>query len=335
MRVATWRGGATFTIDEAPDPVPRPSEVLVEVDTVGICGTDVHITQGLFPGTPPAVLGHEFAGKIVDAGDVAGRARVGEMVVCNLSTSCGYCDECLDGRVHRCINTERIAGAYAEYVAVPAEVAIPVPDGLEPEIAALTEPASCCLSGAEMTHFPEDAVAVIIGGGVMGLFSMAFARLQGAAVTILSEPVASRREMAKQMGADIVHDPGQSDLKEVVEDATGGRGAHVAIEAVGKPELIARCVELTRPRGSVLIIGVAPQGSTLPYDLYDFHYREITLRGAFGRGGVFEKTLGLLPQLNLDGIISGRFPLSRIADGIAASAQGEGVKFTVRPNMPE
>ena len=334
MRVATWRGGAAFTIDEVPDPVPGPGEVLLEVETVGICGTDVHITQGLFPATPPAVLGHEFAGVIVDAGDESDRARIGQLVVSNLSKVCGDCVECNDGRVHRCVNGGRIPGAYAEYVAVPAEVTFPVPGGLEPEIAALTEPASCCLSGVEATHFPEDAVAVVIGGGVMGLFSMAFARLQGA-TTILSEPVASRREMAKQMGADIVHDPGESDLKDVVYDATGGRGAHVAIEAVGKPELIARCIELTRPRGSVLIIGVAPEGSTLPYDLYDFHFREITLRGAFGRGGVFEKTLGLLPELNLDGIISDRFPLSRIADGIAASAEGRGVKFAIRPHMPE
>ena len=169
----------------------------------------------------------------------------------------------------------------------------------------------------------------------MGLFSMAFAKLRGAALTILSEPVAYRRDMAKQMGADIVHDPAESDLENIVNEMTAGRGAHVTVEAVGKPDLIARCVALTRPRGTVLMIGVPPEGSELPYDLYDLHYREITLKGAFGRGGVFEKALQLLPKLQLDAIVSGRFPLSGIADGITASARGHGVKFTVCPNMPD
>ncbi len=335
MKVATWHGGTRFTLDEAPDPSPGPGEVIVEVGTVGICGTDVHITQGLFPATPPAVLGHEFGGEIVAVGEGVDGGRVGQTVVCDLSTHCMECVECRDGRSHRCVNGKKTTGGFAQFATVPEPSALPVPVGLDLELAALAEPASCCLSGMEMFEMPEGAVALVIGGGVMGLFSLAFARMRGAEVAILSDPIASRREMAMQLGADIVHDPASGDLREVVDEATNGRGVHVAIEAVGKPKLVARAIELSRPLGNVLMIGVSPQGSTLPYDLYDLQYREIAIRGAFGRGSVFKKTLELLPKLDLHGIISDRYPLSRVAEAITASAEGRGVKFAVRPNMPD
>ena len=93
MRVSMWHGNDEFTVEEAPDPTPGPEDLVVEVDTVGICGTDVHITKGLFPSTPPAVLGHEFSGVIVAVGSEIDASRVGESVVCDISTHCFECIE--------------------------------------------------------------------------------------------------------------------------------------------------------------------------------------------------------------------------------------------------
>jgi threonine dehydrogenase-like Zn-dependent dehydrogenase len=332
MKAAVWHGGATFTIEERPDPPPGPGQVVVKVDTVGVCGTDVHITQGLFPATPPSVLGHEFSGTVVAVGKGVPKSRIGEKVANDISSHCGKCDNCREWTISRCQNARRTSGALAEFAVGPSQSAHRIPEGFDLETAALTEPASCCLSGSYMFPMPKDAVVLVIGGGIMGLFTLAFLKRRGARTVILSEPVAARRELGRQMGADILNDPKVEDLKEVVMNATKGRGVHLAAEVVGKPELVARCVQLTRPRGNVLMIGVCPQGSNLPADLYDFHYKEVGLRGAFGRGNYFKKTLQLLPELNLKGIISARYPLQRAYDAIYDSGQGRGVKLVVKPN---
>jgi 2-desacetyl-2-hydroxyethyl bacteriochlorophyllide A dehydrogenase len=332
MKAAVWHGGAKFTIEERPDPAPGPGQVVVKVDTVGVCGTDVHITQGLFPATPPMILGHEFSGRIVEAGKGVSKRRIGQQVVCDITSHCGKCDNCREWTVSRCQNAQRTTGALAQFAVAPSQAAHRLPDGIDLETAALTEPASCCLSGSYMFPMPKDAVVLVIGGGIMGQFTVAFLKRRGARTVILSEPVEARRKLGRQMGADIVNDPRAEDLKDVVMRATNGRGVHLAAEVVGKPELVARCVSLTRPRGNVLMIGVCPERSTLPSDLYDFHYREVGLRGAFGRGNYFRKTLHLLPELNLEGVITARYPLNRAYDAIYDSGQGRGVKLVVNPN---
>ena len=133
-------------------------------------------------------------------------------------------------------------------------------------------------------------------------------------------------------GGDLLHDPADSDLVEFVKDHSGGRGANIAAEAVGKPRLVAKCVEVVRPRGQVLMIGVSPEGAPLPVDLYDMHYREITLKGAFGRGNVFDRTPEEINNLNLDGVISGRYELGEVPQAIVDSGEGKGVKFIIKPN---
>ncbi|MBI4306095.1 MAG: alcohol dehydrogenase catalytic domain-containing protein [Chloroflexi bacterium] len=332
MKVAMWHGAGKFVIEEKPDPSPGPGQVVIKVDTVGVCGTDVHITQGLFPATAPSVLGHEFSGTIAATGKGVGRRRVGEQVVCDITSHCGKCANCREWTISRCENSQRSSGALAEFSVVPAQSAHRLPEGLDLETAALTEPASCCLSGSEMWPMPKDAVVLVIGGGIMGQFTVAFLKRRGAKTVILSEPVASRRELGRQMGADVLNDPRAEDLGEVVMRETNGRGVHIAAEVVGKTELVGRCIELTRPRGNVLMIGVCPQKSILPTDMYDFHYREIGLRGAFGRGNCFKRTLHVLPELNLNGVISARYPLERTYDAIYDSGQGRGVKLVVKPN---
>ena len=132
----------------------------------------------------------------------------------------------------------------------------------------------------------------------MGLLTLALARARGAGTAILSDPVASRRELARRLGADLTVDPTRRGPRaRWWHGATGGRGVDVACEAVGKPELLGRRPSrLTRPRGVVQLVGVCPKGSTLPADLFDFHFRELTLPGAYGRGTAFRRVLPLLPQ---------------------------------------
>ncbi len=334
MKAMTWHGGNHFTLDDVPDPEVNPGFVLVKIDTTGICGTDVHITQGLFPSEPPTILGHEGTGVIVEVGEGVSTERIGQRVVLNHSAHCFECWNCRNWNVSRCqVAPVSSNGLFAQYVALHSRTALKLPESLDIETAAMTEPAACCLSGVEMLDIPYRATGLVIGAGIMGLFTAAFMKTHGVETLVVSEPVKVRREVAKQFGADILHDPNDVPLEEVMAEVTDqGRGFSVTAEAVGKPELVASCINVTKPRGQTLMIGVCPEGSPLPVDLYDMHFREIKLVGAFGRGNVFHRVPGELDKLNLENVISGRYPLAELSDAITASAEGLGVKFAIKPN---
>jgi L-iditol 2-dehydrogenase len=330
MKVATWRGGSRFTIDEAPEPAPGPGQALVAVRAAGICGTDVHATQGLFSWTPPLVLGHEYTGVVEDVGRGASRRLVGRAVACEPSYGCGDCPDCEEGRVSQCPRCTRVGG-FAERVALPVSAVHPLPRGLDPVTAALTEPTACCLAGLEMFRMPKGASVLVIGGGIMGLLTMVLARRRGARRLWLSDPIEERRAVARRLGASVVVDPTRESLRDRVMTLTRGRGADVVCEAVGKPELVAEALTLVRPTGIVQLVGVNPRGSRLPLDLFDVHFRELRIHGAFGRGTAFRRALALVPRLGVERLVTARFPLHRIEEAFAHAAAGRGVKTMILP----
>jgi L-iditol 2-dehydrogenase len=330
MKVATWRGGDRFTLDDVPEPRPGRGQVLVEVHACGICGTDVHTVQGLFPRPAPMVLGHEYSGVVLDAGRGVSRRLVGRPVACEPSWGCGRCDPCRLGRVSQCRRCVRVGG-FAERVVLPASCIHPLPRGLDLVTASLAEPAACCLAGLEALPMPRGATMVVIGGGLMGLLTMVLARRRGAGRLILSDPVPERRRMALSLGAATVVDPSRQDLRGRVMAWTRGRGADVVCEAVGKPELVAEAVALARFTGVVNLVGVSPPGRTLPLDLFDAQYREIRLGGVFGRGTAFGRVLTLLPRLGVSRLVTASFPLERIGEAFAHAAAGKGIKTVVGP----
>ena len=330
MKTATWRGGARFTLDEVPDPTPGPGQALVAVTAAGICGTDVHATQGLFPWTPPLVMGHEYTGVVQDVGRGVSKRLIGRAVACEPSYGCGACPECKEERVSQCPRCTRVGG-FAERVALPVANLHPLPRGLDPVTAAMAEPAACCLAGLEQFRMPKGATVLVIGGGIMGLLTMVLAKRRGARRLILSDPLEERRAMARRVGATVVVDPTREDLRDRVLSLTGGRGADVVCEAVGKPELVAEALGLVRPTGVLQLVGVNPKGSQLPLDLFDVHYREITIHGAFGRGRAFRRALALMPKLRVKPLVTARFPLEKIEDAFAHATAGRGVKTIVTP----
>jgi len=330
VKVATWRGGVRFTLDDAPDPVAGPGQVVVDVVAAGICGTDVHATQGLFPWTPPMIMGHEYAGVVREVGRGVSRRLVGRPVACEPSYGCGACMHCRHGRISQCGKATRVGG-FAERVALPAGCVHPLPKGIDAVTAALAEPAACCLSGLEMFTMPRDATVVVMGGGIMGLLTMAIARRRGARRLILSDPLEERRALARRLGARVVVDPTRESLPERVMTLTRGRGAEVVCEAVGKPELVAEAFSMVKPTGVLQLVGVNPRGSPMPIDLYEAHFREIRIHGAYGRGTAFRRALALLPTLGVKRLIGARFPLARIEEAFAHATAGRGAKTVITP----
>jgi len=313
VKAATWQGGPRFTLDDVPEPVAGPRQVLVAVQAAGICGTDIHATQGLFPWKPPLVLGHEYTGVVTAVGRGVSPRLVGKAVACEPSYGCGECAECKAGRISQCPRCTRVGG-FAER-------------------AALTEPAACCLSGLEMFQMPRGATVVVMGGGIMGLLTMAIAKRRGAARLVLSDPIEERRTIARKLGAGVTVDPAHEDLRERVLKLTGGRGADVVCEAVGKPELVAYAMTLVKPTGVLQLVGVSPKDSRLPLDLFDVHFREIRIHGAFGRGTAFRRALALMPKLGVKGLVTARFPLAKVEEAFAHAAAGRGAKTMITPAL--
>ena len=332
MKVATWRGGSRFSLDEAAEPVAGPGQVVVDVAAAGICGTDVHATQGLFPWTPPMVLGHEYSGVVREVGRGVSRRLIGRAVACEPSYGCGACRACRNGRVSQCPNLTRVGG-FAERAVLPLHCVHMLPKGLDPVTAALAEPASCCLSGLEMFRMPRGATVVVMGGGIMGLLTMVLARRRGAARLVLSDPLEERRQIARKLGARVVVDPTTESLRDRVMALTDGRGADVVCEAVGKPELVGEAFALVKPSGVLQLVGVNPKGSRMPIDLFEVHFREVRIHGAYGRGTAFRRALALLPKLGVKRLVGAKFPLARIEEAFTHAAAGRGAKTVITPGV--
>jgi L-iditol 2-dehydrogenase len=130
----------------------------------------------------------------------------------------------------------------------------------------------------------------------------------------------------------VVIDPSRENLRDKIMELTGGRGADVVCEAVGKPELVAEAITLTKPNGFFQLVGVNPKGSRLPLDLWDVHFREIRIGGAFGRGTAYRRALALMPKLGLQRLVTAQFPLDGIREAFAHAAAGNGVKTMIIPS---
>ena len=195
MRAATWHGDSRFTVDDLPEPSPGPGQVLVAVHTAGICGSDVHAIQGLFPLTPPRVMGHEYSGTVLDVGKGVSRSLVGRAVACEPNYGCGKCDG-LPAEPHQPVPARPCGSAASRSGSCsPRTACIPCRRGSTPRTAALAEPAACCLEGLEMARMRRGATVVVIGGGIMGLLTLALAKARGAGTR---HPVGPGREPARR-----------------------------------------------------------------------------------------------------------------------------------------
>jgi NADPH2:quinone reductase len=321
VKVATWQGESRFTIDKVAEPVAGPGQVVVAVHAAGICGTDVHATQGLFPWKPPLVLGHEYTGVVREVGRGVSKSLVGRHVGCEPSYGCGECAECAAGRVSQCPKCVRIGG-FAERVALPARNVHLLPRGLDPVTAAMTEPAACCLAGLEAFQMPRGATVLVIGGGIMGLVTMALAKRRGARRLILSDPIAERRDMARRLGASVVIDPTRESLKDKVLELTGGRGADVVYDSVGRTTFAGSLASL-RPRGLCVLFGQS-SGAVPPFDLNQlntlgslFVTRPSLAHYSAARHELEERAgavLGAIQRSELRIRIGGEWPLAQAAD---------------------
>ncbi len=269
LKAAYLVGPRKIEIAESAQPkIENDSDVLIEVKSVGVCGSDVHYYEHGRIGSQvmeyPYILGHETAGVVLEVGLKVGRVKPGDRVVVEPGISCGKCEACLEGLQNLCPEVRYLAcgdergleGCLKEYLVMPEDNFFHLPDNISFEEGTLIEPLSISLYGVNISDLEAGQSAAVFGSGPMGLTALASARAHGAALTFATDLIDERVEMARAMGADHAFNPQKTDVVEEIMEKTGGRGVDVAFEAAGEQETMDHAVKTLKLGGRLVIIGI-------------------------------------------------------------------------------
>jgi (R,R)-butanediol dehydrogenase/meso-butanediol dehydrogenase/diacetyl reductase len=262
MRVATYqRAGVPITIEEVPDPRPEPGDVIVGIARCGICGSDVSMTSGSpFDYAEGWRMGHEYAGEVVEVGPAVENLKIGDRVACMPGVGCGTCEPCRRGEFVFCQSVRSFGGGFAPYAAVDARSAFRLPERLSMSDGALVEPLAVGLHALNMARFQGGERVLILGAGSMALAVVYWARRLGASQITVASRSAHRREVVEAMGADSVVGFGESDLETF---GTAATLPDLVAECVGKPGMINTAVQLVRPGGTLISLGMCTENEPL------------------------------------------------------------------------
>jgi len=302
-------------------PVPEfgPDEILVRVKACGICGSDVHGFDGSTGRrVPPLVMGHEAAGIVEAAGANVKKFREGDHVTFDSTVSCGKCFYCSRGDINLCDNRQvlgvscqefRRHGAFAEFVVVPQNIVYAIPDSLPFEHAALIEAVSVAVHAVNITPIKLGDTAIVVGTGMIGLLVIQAIRLAGCTRVIAVDLDDAKLKVARQFGADETVNPTTGDVQARLAELTGGRGAAVAIEAVGATEPIKTAIYGVRKGGAVTLVGNIKPSIEIPLQVVVS--RQIRLQGSCASSGEYPACIDLLASgaIRVDPIISAKAPL--------------------------
>src|SRR5690349_20752110 len=262
MKAVVFKEKDRIAVEEVPKPTPRAGEAVIRITTTTICGTDVHIVRGEYPVRPGLILGHEPVGVIDELGPgLEAFYAVGQRVLVGAITPCGQCFYCLNGVHSQCGGGvggwrfgNTINGAWAEYLLVPDARAnlAPIPDELTDEQVVLcSDIFSTGLSGAESGNIKVGDAVAVFAQGPIGLCATLGAKLRGAALVIGVDGNAERLQMAREMGANVTLNTNDGDPVAAIKRLTDGRGADVAIEALGRQETFENALRAIRPGGTL------------------------------------------------------------------------------------
>jgi alcohol dehydrogenase len=335
MRAAVFVEPGRIELREKPIPVVGPHDALIRVTTTTICGTDVHILKGEYPVKPGLTIGHEPVGVIEALGSAVTGYEPGQRVIAGAITPCGQCYACLGGHMSQCGSGvsygykalggwrlgNTIDGCQAEYVLIPNAMAnlAPVPDGLTDEqVLMCPDIMSTGFSGAESGHIRIGDVAVVFAQGPIGLCATAGAKLSGATRIIVVDSVAERLEVAKKLGADVTVNYKTLDAVEAILQATGGRGADVAIEALGTQQTFESCLRSLRPGGTLSSLGVYSGNLSLPLGAFAAGLGDHTIVTTLCPGGKerMRRLMNVVAsgRIDLRPLVTHRFTLDRIEE---------------------
>lgn len=338
--VIACRGGDRTVIEERSLQPPQAGELLLKVRVVGLCGTDLFkLDSGtLVPGT---VLGHELVGEVVSVGAGVTAFGNGDRVAVPHHVACGKCALCLRGAVTMCeVFKENLLapGGFADHVVVreraTSHAARKLPDDLPDEVAVFMEPAACVLRGIHHAGVAPDGVAVVQGGGAMGLLHLlVLAGLHPKLRILVIDPIEKRRDLARELGADAAATPGE-DAHEALMEMSGGLGADAVFDTVGGAAPLEIAIGLTRHGGTVVLFAHAPSGERAGFNLNTLFKHERRILGSYS-GGLEDQSRVF--SMMLDGtldpspLVSHRLPLADFAFGVEIARRREALKILFAP----
>lgn len=331
MLAAVLDRPGTVTVRDVPAPRAGTGLAVVRVAQAGICGTDLKIAAGDVPVAPGRILGHEMAGWVEVPGR-RGTPPAGTMVMVNPAAFCGACDLCRRDLPHLCRDGGLLGrdadGCLAEAVAVDEALLHPVPGSVPLADAALLQVLSTCVHGQSgLRPSPADS-AVVIGLGVAGLLHLQLLRERGVRTVVAVTRSAWKGELARRFGASVVASPGEAG--EATAVATGGRGASIAIDCAGTSATLGQAFGLAGPGGTVVAFGILAHAARfLPYEWYHKELRIQCPRAARPRDCDGAIRLCAERRVELAPLVTGRFPLARLADALAASRDPAQLKVLV------
>ena len=309
-------------LSDLPVPQPGADEVLVRVAACGICVSDVHGYDGSSGRRiPPIVMGHEAAGTVVAVGAEVSDYAPGDRVTFDSTVYCGRCEFCARGEVNLCDNRQVIGvscgdyrryGAFAEYVVVPERILYHLPDGFAFAEAAMLEAVSVALHAVRVSEASGGETALVVGAGMIGLLTLQAARAAGCSRIFVADVDATRLELARKLGADETLHCSGPELAAKVLELTGGRGAELTYEAVGRNETVAAAVDSTRKGGTVTLVGNITPEVTLP--LQKVVSRQLRLQGSCASAGEYPQAIEL--------IANGRIQVKPLITAIASLDEG-------------
>jgi 2-desacetyl-2-hydroxyethyl bacteriochlorophyllide A dehydrogenase len=331
MRAVLITEPGKYALENLPDPVPEPGDVIVAPDGCGICGTDLHILAGDVPFTRyPIVPGHEFSGEVVALGSGVDHVGVGDVVAVEPSLFCGRCGPCRTGRENLCLNFDSIGvgkqnGACAELVRVPGHKAFALPESLPRKWGSLVEPVSCVVHGFDMLDARLGDNVLIYGAGSIGLILTQIAVHYGASSVSVVDTNAARLARAVQAGADhTAQNP---------EELDRPGGWEAVIDATGAVTAIEDAIERASHGGTVLLFGVAPADARARFSPFRVYNKELRIIGSMAIRHSFERALVLMGRgvINGDLLMTHRFGLDEYDDALETFRRGDGLKLTVEP----
>src|SRR5713101_6134693 len=290
-------------IAEVPTPSAGAGEVLIRVGACGICGSDVHGYDGSSGRRiPPIVMGHEAAGRIATVGaGVTGLAQ-GDRVTCDSSICCGACGYCKRGEVNLCDHRQVMgvscgdysrAGAFAEFVTVPARVVYKLPESISFAEAAMLEAVAVAIHAVSLAEISAESTALVVGAGTIGVLILQALRAAGCKRVFVSDVDATRLKLAKELGAaDVLL--ADTEVVARILQRTGGLGVDVALEAVGRNETVSAAIASVRKGGTVVLVGNISPDVTLP--LQKVVTRQIRLQGSCASAGEYPQAIALMAR---------------------------------------
>lgn len=347
MKAAVYHGPNDIRVQDVPKPTPTAREMLVRVHSASICGTDLRIYHGkhrLYTEGTRRIPGHEVVGEVAEIGEDVEGFVVRQKVFVAPNMGCGHCEQCVTGNNNLCKNYDALGvtidGGFAEYMLVPEQAIIqgniiPINDDVDSAVAALLEPFACVLRGQNALNIQPGEVVLIIGAGPIGVMHTKLAKVRGAGMVIVSEPVGYRAEQAKQAGADVTINPMEQDLKKELDDLTHFHGADVIIVAAPVHAAQEATLDLAAIGGRINFFGGLPKDKpTINFNSNLVHYKELIVTGttACSTANCWQASrLVNRGLVDLSDLISQRFPIEQTIQAFEAAEDRQSLKIVIEP----